>query len=1569
MLSTRRGRFISIGAVVLLLIVAGSAGYLLGNRPVANASGTARLTIFKGTVQVRPATTTISHNAVTGELLTQSEEVTTGPATWAAINFPDGSVTRLDSSSQVQITTLSQTADGGWKTSIDQKIGKTWSRVAQLVGGSSFNVTAPNGTNAEVRGTDFEVIVERQADGSYTVRVNNFAGAITVIVNGNATPVGPNQSTTVVKGATSASTPGPIPPGDLTDPFTVFNQTDNTMTAGDTTTIGTGFLTPPGSTGVQPGAGVDGNTDLDFALGWPGSTYTFLIYEPDGTLYDEQTSSKPPIHIVVPQGAVGNWTYEVVDRQSAANEAWVVIINSIRPSKQAPTPFFVVPTPPPDTPPCTHAVTAGGTDSWKVESRDAAGKPAVSASGLPDWATFADNHDGTGTVRFAPPADTPDQVLHPTFTASFGGKTAMLTECTETVHAKGKASSISGIVSGGPGAGVTMSLNPGGTVAITASDGSYGFTGLGAGTYTVTMTVPSGYNAVGPTSLAKTVDGTNSAVANFTLSKVSAPAPAPAAPAVSSPGTLPDGSFGGSYVYQFTATGSDGPYTFSKVSGLMPPGLKLSPAGLLSGSVDPKATPAASATGTSASRFTAVGLSPVTYTFAVQAKGADGKLSAPLTASVLIHPQPTVAFAPAPWPVPTPWSTPTTPPSPPPAPDQAAAPPANGFLLKPPSAMVGNFYSQTFGVTGGTPPYAWSVQAGDPSTWGLSLSAGGVLSGTPTAAVDAGELTVRVTDHAGAVDVGQVYVQVVQAPTYRGTQGFKSGTPPYDEFDANGSRGYNLNFQPGGSFPFQVSLTGNVPACAEVFSGEGFFLDNNSGAGCVPGTYDFGVLYTDAMDGHASTGTLRWIIDPPLGVQGTPPDPPAASVGDTTYAGWTVTGTGGYPAAHPGKGSYQITISAPQGFMDNGNGQMVFDPAYSATGIPGPPGDRPVYVQVQDLTTNDFQSATYSIHLNGQLQITTTAFSPAQADAGFPYSTTLDAVGGQPPYTWSLLRGPSIGLTLHPNGTLDGTVLTSTKPGNYVFVVQVCDSTTPTPTCTNSANYNLTLSIYPQLTITEAPTNLSPWPAGTADQQYPSNTASPGNGGAVMFRGNGGYPGPSSTFCYNYPSAGLPDGIYMQAFCSTSQGQQSFLAGTPTTPGTYAGTITVQDALGNEATLNFSNFVINGGTTPPSVNAPVTNVHAAVVGHFYQFYYYENVSATSGSLFNPAKNNGSDYNWAVSPQLPAGLAVKSSGNRAWIEGTPTAASPPTQYTFTATDEAGNRGASQPVSLAVDPSYPSVAQQPPGADTGVAYNFKLTSNTGTAPFRWNFGFNNCQYQNQRPGPACFTDTQPPGLTLASDGTLSGTPTKAGSYRFPVEIVDAYGVLFDEEVDLFVASGAMTITPPSAPLVAGQSYNGSFTVNEGTPPFTWALTAGSPPPGLTFDHFGHLTGAPTSSGPAAPYTIQVTDADGATQTLTMNSTVAAPAAKPAAPAPSPSPSPSPSPALPATASPSPSASPRSSAAVNPSPSPGASPSATPLPTPAASAPSPTPSAAPTPAPTPAATPAPKASPSPSPSPTPK
>ncbi|MGH9499617.1 MAG: putative Ig domain-containing protein [Terriglobales bacterium] len=126
--------------------------------------------------------------------------------------------------------------------------------------------------------------------------------------------------------------------------------------------------------------------------------------------------------------------------------------------------------------------------------------------------------------------------------------------------------------------------------------------------------------------------------------------------------------------------------------------------------------------------------------------------------------------------------------------------------------------------------------------------------------------------------------------------------------------------------------------------------------------------------------------------------------------------------------------------------------------------------------------------------------------------------------------------------------------------------------------------------------------------------------------------------------------------------------------------------------------------------------------------------------------------------------------------------------------------------------------------------------------------------------------PAGLSLSSSTSdsvvVSGTPTQLGSSSFTIQVSDATGA---------VATQAFTITinPPPPLSVAtrslaagtvGVTYNPNaqaLQAASGTPPYTWAITGGSLPPGLTMNSAGVISGVPTTVGTFA-FTVQVTDA---------------------------------------------------------------------------------------------------------------
>ena len=320
---------------------------------------------------------------------------------------------------------------------------------------------------------------------------------------------------------------------------------------------------------------------------------------------------------------------------------------------------------------------------------------------------------------------------------------------------------------------------------------------------------------------------------------------------------------------------------------------------------------------------------------------------------------------------------------------------------------------------------------------------------------------------------------------------------------------------------------------------------------------------------------------------------------------------------------------------------------------------------------------------------------------------------------------------------------------------------------------------------------------------------------------------------YSWSLAGgtsLPAGLVLHA--STGQ-----ITGTP---------------VGPAGTLNFIAEVTDSQSSPASATAlesitvivnPLTVTTVALPTATAGVAYSATLASTGGVA---------PYSWSIPVgSLPAGLKLHAGSGV--ISGTPASGG---NFTFTAevTDSeatAQSASASESVTVSVSGLVVTTGSTLPTAASGVPYSVKLSAAGGITPYQWSLAS----------GPL------PAGMKLAkASGVISGTASATGLDSFTVQVTDseAPAVSATENVSLYVVTPM--VVPGNLPGASlSESYDTSLQPASGLGPYSYAITAGSLPSGLTLQPDGEITGQPSADGTSA-FTVSVTDSENPTATAT-------------------------------------------------------------------------------------------------------
>ena len=148
----------------------------------------------------------------------------------------------------------------------------------------------------------------------------------------------------------------------------------------------------------------------------------------------------------------------------------------------------------------------------------------------------------------------------------------------------------------------------------------------------------------------------------------------------------------------------------------------------------------------------------------------------------------------------------------------------------------------------------------------------------------------------------------------------------------------------------------------------------------------------------------------------------------------------------------------------------------------------------------------------------------------------------------------------------------------------------------------------------------------------------------------------------------------------------------------------------------------------------------------------------------------------------------------------------------------------------------------------AYSQTITADGSIAPYSF----------------AVTSGALPPGLALASDGTLSGTPSLSGTWGFTITATDATAApgpyTGARAYSITVARVPLVLPPTTLPDgatdVAYSAQIGSAT--GGVAPYSYVLASGQLPHGLTMSSTGAITGTPTVAA-LFSFVVTATDSD--------------------------------------------------------------------------------------------------------------
>lgn len=754
-----------------------------------------------------------------------------------------------------------------------------------------------------------------------------------------------------------------------------------------------------------------------------------------------------------------------------------------------------------------------------------------------------------------------------------------------------------------------------------------------------------------------------------------------------------------------------------------------------------------------------------------------------------------------------------------------------------PSATGGRFYSYTF-TTNPAGAYTWTTTSVLPT--GLTLNAvTGVLSGTPLS--NTGVSTFAITAGTATTAVTKIFtLHFITPQNAKLLSGLTAGPGGFiGDFFAGAQLNFTLGTS-GGLPPYTATVAaGSLPPGVSIVVSNSFNVNNAAGRVTllgVPttvGSYTFTLNFMDSSGLSAKREYVLNIVDFALSLSTLP-----KGLLNVPYS-FQLSVQGNATGCTYGAFATQNNVLSPG---------ISLSPSGLLSGTPNSSGNYNTTLVLTCAGGKTRQAAmtlpVYTSNPTNRIDFGLGA-APVDLSLGRGVSFTFTPTGGSGTHTWSLVSGtlpPGMQLitTNLPSGLLPPQAILAGAPntvGTYTFTIGVADSNGLTGQKT--ATHTVTpLLLGPQNRVYFATTAL---PTGQNGSSYSATLT--GIGGRAPY-----------TFAFA-PGVFNSKGLTL----STS----GVIGGTPVDTGATAINLVMTDADGKQLRTTAGINLYSGVATAINGSGGVT-IPNATVTQPYTFNLTNLLLPTAGtSPFSFALDSGT---------LPAGLSLVGNGTaNPSLSGTPTASGSHT-FTLLGTDAAGTQMLSINSSINVSPIAiaPAFGTIPP-ATAGTPYTLTMTPAGGSAPYTFKMG---------------VSSSLPAGLSLSTDGVLSGTPTSVGLHALFLDITDSTSTYFRQYYSITVnpvgaVIPALTVNPPSislsyttgnptpAPIgISLGSTAGSFSFtssNGGTPWISISPAAGTVPSSTsaTINPSGLAAGvyngaitflAPSTSN--APVTVPVT-----------------------------------------------------------------------------------------------------------------